>query len=870
MQLDHAKYLKDYREPDYFLDTVELRFELNEDETHVFSTLVVYRNPKINEQKNCILFGEHLILNQIKLNGRPLSTQDYEKTETELILKNPPERFNLEIDTTIYPQKNTTLNGLYKSRGNFCTQCEAEGFRRITYFPDRPDVMAKFTVTLIGDKKRYPVLLSNGNLDAQGDLDGQRHFARWVDPFKKPSYLFALVAADLDVLIDHWQTRSGRRVELRVYVEKGFLDQSHHAMQCIKKAMKWDEETFDREYDLDIYMIVAVDDFNMGAMENKGLNLFNSKYILAKKETATDDDFLAIESVIGHEYFHNWTGNRITCRDWFQLSLKEGLTIFRDQEFISDLHSRPVKRIEEIRILRSEQFPQDAGPMAHSVRPDSYIEMNNFYTVTVYNKGAEVIRMIQTLLGKSGFKKGMDLYFERHDGQAVTTEDFVKAMEDGGGIDLKQFRNWYEQAGTPHITVTTHYDSPKQTYTLVLKQECPATPGQIEKKPFHIPIAIGLLDQQGNDLPLMLEGSENQEKIFTKVLELKDTQQDFVLTQVAQKPVLSILRDFSAPVKLIFHRSDEELIFLLTHDSDLFNRWDAGQNYSLRCLLKLVADVKSKQPLILPEQFVEVFRTLLRDPNLEKTYLSLLLTLPDENYIAEQSAVIDPLAIYEARQFVRQELAVKLKDDFLSQYKSHHRDQPADRCFKNLCLSYLMHLPDLEIQELCEHQFKQADNMTDSISALQNLAHSSATCRDQTLAAFYERWKNEHLVVNKWFAVQARSRRKDTLEQAKKLLEHPAFHWDNPNNVRAVIGVFSHDNTLNFHDRSGSGYEFLSDAILKLDALNPQVAARLLEPLIHFRRYAPVFQAAMRQQLERMAWVSTSKDVGEILKKSLH
>lgn len=873
-----AKYLKDYQAPDYLVNTVELRFELDEAQTLVTARMSLQRHAHAKGTPPLILFGQGLQLRKLTLNEAVLKPADYTVTDETLTITQPPASFSLEIETLIHPEQNTELTGLYKTQGTFCTQCEAEGFRRITYFPDRPDVMAQFSTMIIADKKRYPVLLSNGNLQQHGMFDATRHFALWVDPFKKPSYLFALVAGELDCLSDHFVTQSGRKVALKIYVEKGRLDQSHHAMHAVKRAMRWDEQTFNREYDLDIYMIVAVDYFNMGAMENKGLNIFNSKYVLAKPDTATDDDFIAIESVIGHEYFHNWTGNRITCRDWFQLSLKEGLTIFRDQEFTADMTSRPVKRIEDVSYLRAEQFPQDAGPMAHPVRPESYIEMNNFYTVTVYNKGAEVIRMMQTLLGPERFKKGMALYFARHDGQAVTTDDFVKALEDGGDIDLSQFRLWYSQAGTPQVKVARQYNAAHKTYTLTFTQTTAPTPGQQVKKPLHIPIAMGLLGCDGHSLPLHLQNGVVGENATHTVLELTQAQQSFTFVNLSSKPVPSLLRNFSAPVKLNIDLTDDELLFLLRHDTDLFNRWEAGQVYSLRVILQLVKAVQQQQALQVAPSFIATYKQLLSDLHLDKAYLTLLLTLPHESYIGDQLEVVDSAAIVKARRFAQWELAQALKPQFLDAYQRYNIDckfsidpiKMGERSFKNLCLQYLMQHCDASSIKLCYEQFNQAMTMTDTLHALQELANCDCEERKQALATFYSNWQHDSLVVNKWFSVQAQSVLPNTLQQVKELLQHPAFKWTNPNNVRAVIGVFSRENHANFHAISGAGYEFLADAIVKLNTINPQVAARLLEPLIRWRRYDKTRQDLMRQQLERiLALPKLSKDVFEIVQKSL-
>ena len=805
-------YLKDYQIPVYLTDEVELHVDLNDDVTLVKARMRVRHNRlSTSSSKDFILNGEELILESIALNGKALTSSDYEISDHFLIIHHVPDHFDLEVVTKIYPQKNTALSGLYRSAKTYCTQCEAEGFRRITYFQDHPDILSRFTTTISADRSRYPHLLSNGNLIAAGQLDNGRHWAKWEDPFKKPSYLFALVAGDFDLLEDTFTTQSGRAITLRIYVEKGYGDQAHHAMYSLKEAMRWDEKAYGREYDLDIYMIVAISDFNMGAMENKGLNIFNTKYVLAKPETATDDDYIHILSVVGHEYFHNWSGNRVTCRDWFQLSLKEGLTIFRDQTFTEDTLSRAVMRIHEVNQLREAQFPEDAGPLAHPVRPDSYIEINNFYTSTVYNKGAEVLRMLQTILGKSLFRKGMDLYFARHDGQAVTIEDYVKTMEDVSGVNLTQFRLWYSQAGTPTVAVTSNYNEQQKIYSLTITQHCLPTPGQREKKPLHIPIKLGLLDQQGNEIPLCLNDEPAESE---KVLPLTQTEQTFQFNNVPSLPVPSLLRHFSAPVKLDYSYTDTELQFLFKHDKDPFNRWEAGQKYTTRILLDLVQEFINNKPLHLPDALLEMYRYILQHDEADKFLLAEMLYLPSEKYIGEQMAVVDVDAIHLAREFAITDIAKKLHSVFLACYHKYHdasgvyqfsMEEVGKRQLKNRCLAYLLLMP--EYTELAMQQFAAAlkTNMTDTQPALSALANIDSSLSDKALADFYTTWQHDALVVDKWLAIQAASKLPTALQRVKQLLNHEAFDIKNPNKVYALIGTFGNRNAVNFHAKDGAG-----------------------------------------------------------------
>ena len=867
-------YLKDYLPPAFLVDQVELTFEIFSGETRVHSRLHLRRNSHPSAVGAPLhLDGRNLELVTVCLDGTVLGAERYRLDEQSLTLNEVPDRFLLEVVTKIVPEENTSLEGLYRSRVMYCTQCEAQGFRKITFFPDRPDVMARYTTRVEADADACPILLSNGNLIEEGVLDNGRHYAVWQDPFPKPSYLFALVAGRLACLEDEYMTASGRRIALRIYVEEQNLERCGHAMRSLKKAMRWDEETFGLECDLDSYLIVAVDDFNMGAMENKGLNIFNSKYVLACPASATDADFQAIEGVIGHEYFHNWTGNRVTCRDWFQLSLKEGLTVFRDQEFSADMNSRAVKRIEDVRLLRNAQFPEDAGPMAHPVRPASYMEINNFYTMTVYHKGAEVIRMLHTLLGKDGFRRGIDLYFQRHDGQAVTTDDFVQAMADANQVDLEQFRLWYNQAGTPEVEVRSEYDVTSGNYTLIIGQSCPATPGQDTKRPFHLPLAIGLLDSRGQDLPLQLQG-----KSVDGVLQLREAEERFTFAGLKERPVPSLLRGFSAPVKLQYAYSEEELAFLWEHDSDPFNRWEAGQTLAIRFLLRLTEMLQAGKSLPLGSFFIDAFRTTLLDWQTDPALTAYALTLPTESYLGEQMAVIDPVAVRQARQQVRRELGTALYPQFLEIYQACCSDQVDSleskdiglRSLKNLCLGYLMAVDDDQARQLCLQHYANAGNMTDRMGALTALANSAVSQRQEILTGFYEDWQENALVVDKWFTLQATAQRPTVLQEVQALLQHPAFSIRNPNKVRSLIGAFAHGNAAAFHAADGSGYRFIADEVLTLDSLNPQVAARMVSAFNSWRRYDEGRQRLIVGELERiLATPKLSGDVYEIVAKAL-
>ncbi len=880
MRTDSAKtiYLKDYRPPDYLVDRVELSFDLQDEVTQVTSSLKIRRNPASEAVDLPLkLDGEGLQLVELSLDDNPLATDAYEYDGACLTIESVPEQFTLTSRVEIKPQENTALEGLYRSNKLYCTQCEAEGFRRITFFPDRPDVMSVFTTRITADKGDYPVLLSNGNCVEENDLPDGRHQVTWQDPFPKPCYLFALVAGDLRYQQDSYTTGSGREVDLRIYVEPENIDKCDHAMRSLKHSMAWDEEHYGREYDLDIFMIVAVNDFNMGAMENKGLNIFNSKFVLARPDTATDRDFQGIEGVIAHEYFHNWTGNRITCRDWFQLSLKEGLTVFRDQEFSADMGSRGVKRIEDVRLLRSHQFAEDAGPMAHPIRPDSYMEINNFYTVTVYEKGAEVVRMQANLLGPETYRKATDLYFERHDGQAVTTEDFVQCMADASGRDLTQFKRWYDQAGTPEIRVTAEYDAAANSYHLDFEQSCPATPGQSEKQPYHIPVAVALLDVWGKALPLQLAG-ESEAGPSQRVLELTQEKQRFSFIGIESEPVPSLLRGFSAPVKLEFDYSDKDLMFLMAKDSDDFNRWDAAHTLSQRTLLKLINDIQNDRPLSIDEGYIDAFSKALNDQQADKALLTEVLSLPSESTIGDQMTVVDVDAIHQAREWLKHELASRLRQELVQTYSMNciggdydvaHASM-ARRSLKNLSLHLLMQLEEPGIYELCMNQYQTANNMTDVMAALSALSNSQAPQRAQALADFEAKWQDDPLVMDKWFAVQAMAKLPGTLDQVKSLMDHPAFSIRNPNKVRSLVGAFCSGNLINFHAADGSGYAFLIDNVLTLDSLNPQIAARMLRIMSRWRRYDESRQGLMKAQFQRvLAKSDVSKDVFEIASKSL-
>ncbi len=889
-------HLKDYAPPAWLVDTVDLHVAIQPGHAEVRARLACRRNPQ-GAGGALVLNGEDLALQTLSLDGAALDPFRYSLADDALTIAGPlPDVFMLETVVRIEPDTNTRLSGLYRSRDGYFTQCEAEGFRRIAFFPDRPDVMARYTCTIEADRECFPQLLSNGNLATTGTVehDPARHWARWEDPFPKPAYLFALVAAKLDMVEDHFVTRSGRKVRLAIYVEPGKLDQCGHAMAALKKAMRWDEERFGLEMDLDHYMIVAVGDFNMGAMENKGLNIFNTKYVLARPDTATDGDYQAIDRVVAHEYFHNWTGNRVTCRDWFQLSLKEGLTVFRDQEFGADTHSRAVTRIQDVRALRVGQFPEDAGPMAHPVRPVSYAEINNFYTATVYNKGAEVVRMIHTLLGGAGFRAGMDLYFQRHDGQAVTCEDFVSAMQDASGVDLTQFRRWYARAGTPRLKAEGTWDAAARRYTLTLTQSLAPTAYEqrlaeaampIDEGPLHLPVAVGLVLPDGTDAPLRLAG-ESAHAGSTRVLSLTAATQTFVFEDIPAAPVASLLRDFSAPVQLDFEQTDAELAHLMAHDADAFNRWEAGQRLATRVLL---AGVKAggEGTGWIPADFVAACGRVLdagltHDPALATE----ALVLPAEQVLAVAVAghgeIIDPEAIHRARVTLRRHLASQLRDRFETVWTALAPAEPyapdgaqvGRRALRNLCLGYLAESDDAYLKEAVlprlRAQFGEGGNMTDVIAALGTLANLDLPERDTALAAFYARWQDEALVVDKWLQVQATSRLPGTAAWVRELMRHPAFDLKNPNKVYALVRSFCAANPRHFHAADGSGYQLAADVIIELQAINPQVASRLARSFDRWRQFDAVRQGHARTALERIrACEGLAKDVAEVVGNAL-
>ena len=874
----HTVCRNEYTAPDYIVDNIDLRFELGEDVTIVTSRLLLRRRQDASQpDRQLVLNGKNLALKELKLDGILIDRKNYSVTGEALTIPEVPPLFTLELTTELRPQDNTSLEGLYRSNGMFCTQCEAEGFRAITWYPDRPDVLTLFTTTIVADPERYPVLLSNGNLQEQGALPDGRHFATWHDPFRKPSYLFALVAGDLVCIEDSFTTCSGRDVALQIYVHEQNRGKCGHAMRSLKKAMRWDEEIYGREYDLDRYMIVAADDFNMGAMENKGLNVFNSCYVLASPETATDDDYHAIEEVIAHEYFHNWSGNRVTCRDWFQLSLKEGLTVFRDQEFSSDMQSRGVKRIEDVRNLRTSQFAEDGGPMAHPVRPDSYIEINNFYTATVYNKGAELVRMQHTILGEERFRSGMDRYFERFDGQAVTVDDFVQTMAEAGAVDFNQFTLWYSQAGTPQLSARGAYNSADKTFTLTVSQSCPATPGQPDKKALHIPIGFGLLGMKGEPLPLTLVG-ESAGMATSRVLHLHAAEESFCFSGLDEEPTPALLRGFSAPVKLDYPYRHDQLAHLMAHEPDPFCRWEAGQRMASKMILGLVYDRRQGTPPALDPAFAEAFRTSLANGHPDRAFLAEMLTLPSEKYLAELVQVIDPGAIHRARQFVIRTLATLFRDEFTAVRAGCLSESPyapddgrsGARRLANLCLGYLMSNGGQGEIDLCLQQYRRADNMTDSIGALMPLASCDCPERLEVLDDFYRRWQGDRQVVDKWFSLQAASTLASTLDEVQELLNHPAFELTNPNRFRSLVGVFSQRNQVRFHEPSGAGYRFLADQLLRLIPVNPQVSARMLAPLTTWRRFDEPLGLQMQQQLQRiLAVADLPRDVFEVVTKSL-
>ena len=866
---------ENYRPFAWILDQVKLRFEIREESTRVISELQLSRNPSARPSENIELDGQQMKLVSVRMDGKVLVPGDYFLNADKLVIQNAPDSCALTIEVLIKPQENTALEGLYSSGGFLLTQCEAEGFRKITYFPDRPDVMTRFDVTIVADVKRYPVLLSNGNSVGSGELDDGRHWVHWDDPFAKPSYLFALVAGDLAYIEDHFVTRSGRVVTLRVYVEHENVDRCDHAMESLRNAMKWDEDRFGLEYDLDIYNIVATNDFNMGAMENKSLNIFNSKFVLAQPDTATDVDYQGIEGVIGHEYFHNWTGNRVTCQDWFQLTLKEGLTVFRDQEFSSDMQSRAVNRIRDVRDLRSRQFPEDSGPMSHPIRPDKYMEINNFYTMTVYQKGASIIRMYHTLLGEEGFQKGMKLYFERHDGQAVTCDDFLAAMADANGVDLQRFGAWYSQSGTPEVSVTTEYDAERSRFTLNLSQRTLPTIDQQEKQALVIPFKMGLLSPQGEEYPLQLSG-EDSPSGTSRLLVLEEDEQSFTFVNIPQAPVPSLLRDYSAPVKLRHTWSKNDLAVLMAHDSDSFMRWEAAQLLAQGEILSNVERCANGVSMEVDRGLIDAFRMLLENSGFDPALVAEAMILPGEDYLAEQMDVVDVDGIHAARTFVKTTLATELKDRFQGKYvsldnRAVYDKSPASiarRSLKNTCLSYLLETRDGVA--LAEAQLAASDNMTDTLAALHGLVWAGTSSAAAALSAFEQRWIDDALVMDKWFTIQASKPGEATIEVVRTLMEHPAFSITNPNKVRSLIGAFSMANPTGFHAANGAAYRFHADRVIELDSLNPQVASRMASAFNQWRRYDQDRQALMKIELERIAAVDgLSPGVFEIVSKAI-
>ena len=898
-------HLADYTPPAFLISTVGLDVDIRDGQAAVHATLRLARNPAHPRAgEPLVLDGEDLELLSVAIDGRALAADEYRRDDRHLTIARTPEAFTLETTVRFDPWKNTKLEGLYASKDGLVTQCEAEGFRHITYFIDRPDVMARYAVTLCADKARFPRLLANGNLVSQGDgqptgwfyerLDSRlrgndvaaagRHWARWEDPFPKPSYLFAMVAAKLDLLEDHFTTRSGKRALLQIYVEPGKLDQAGFAMQSLKKCMRWDEEVFGLELDLERFMIVAVSDFNAGAMENKGLNIFNTKYVLARADTATDSDYYGVDRVVAHEYFHNWTGNRVTCRDWFQLSLKEGLTVYRDQEYSADEYSRPVARIQEVRSLRERQFPEDAGPMAHPVRPDSYQEVNNFYTSTVYDKGAEVVRMYEAILGKEGFRRGMDLYFERHDGQAVTCDDFRAAMSDANGkADLAQFARWYSQAGTPLVECSGTYDASAKTYRLRVKQSCPPTPGQPDKAPFVIPLAVGLLDAGGDDMPLNLTqgkafSASQSNGAITAVLAISEAEQEIVFSDVAEAPVPSLLRGFSAPVKAVFGYTDAQLAHLLAHDSDPFARWEAGQELMTRILLRGVEEVRAGRRMVVPADFAEAVGHILTDGSRDPAFAAECLQPPGETLLAECMEVADPEAIHVARRAFIRDIAANHRTRFEAAFRHFTTPGPYSpdaasagrRALRNTALGYVSTIDDATSRALAFMEFRRAENMTDAMAALVCLANCAGAERERALEIFYEKWKDEALVVDKWFTVQATSILPGAVERAKALLSHPAFDMRNPNRARALLHAFAMSNPRHFHAADGSGYRWIAEQTIALDKLNPQVASRLARAFDRWKKYDAGRQAHAKAALEAILDAEgLSPNVAEVVGRAL-
>lgn len=872
-------FLKDYAPSDYLISTIHLTFDLDDTNTQVTSKMEVKANYDMSAGKrDMFLNGEELTLNKILVDGVELSSDKYEFVDEGLILKEVKENFNLEIHNTINPEANKALDGLYKSGSIFCTQNEPEGFRRITYFIDRPDIMAVYTTKIIADKKKFPILLSNGNPTNSGDLEDGKHFVEWLDPFVKPSYLYALVAGDLGLVKDEFTTMTGRKIDLEIYVDKGNESKCGHAMESLKNSMKWDEEVYGREYDLDIYMIVAVDAFNMGAMENKGLNIFNSAYVLADPKTATDSNFFGIEGVIGHEYFHNWTGNRITCRDWFQLTLKEGLTVFRDQEFSSDMNSRVVNRISNVQSLKARQFVEDAGPTAHPIKPSSYIEINNFYTMTIYEKGAEIIRMIHTLLGPEGFRKGTDKYFELFDGQAVTTEDFIHSMSVANdNYDFSQFSNWYHQAGTPDIDIKTSYNEEKSEYSITLTQSCRPTPGQTEKKPYHMPFAIGLVDKDGNDFALKLkEVFTAQPQIEDNILHLTQESETFTFTGIDHEPVPSFNRGFSAPVNLKSDRSLNDYVYLMAHDNDEFNRYESAQALAKSLMICLIKDSANGVELKLDAPYTEAYGKLIKDGSLDNSFKALALGIPSEGMLHQSQEIVDFENTHKVRNFVISTLAKTYEKEFAEIYKSLAVEKEyaltpeamGERGLKNMVLNFLLTTDNPEYEKWCYDQFNNASNMTDEYASLVMLIHNDSKYSDEVISKFFTKWKHETLVMQKWLTAQSSAPGDKTLSRVKELLSNEVYDKSVPNLVRSLVGTFT-GNSVEFHSKSGEGYKFITDQIIDIDKLNPQMASRLAGSFKDYKRLPSDLKALVKESLERiLAEKSISRNVYEIVSKT--
>ncbi|MDE2488626.1 MAG: aminopeptidase N [Alphaproteobacteria bacterium] len=860
--------LDDYRPPAFLIEEVSLAFDLHPNATRVKARLSVRRNGDHAEPLK--LNGERLKLVSVTLDGRPLSEGEFSVDAEFLTIATTPDVFTLETEVQIDPENNKALEGLYMSGGRFCTQCEAEGFRKITYWPDRPDVLSRFTVRIEADAA-YPHLLSNGNLTEKGELPGGRHYAVWNDPFPKPCYLFALVAGELDVLEDKLTTMSGRSVELRIFVDPGMAPRAAYAMDALKRAMKWDEETFGREYDLDLFMIVAVRDFNFGAMENKGLNIFNSSLLLADPDTATDMDYERIESVVAHEYFHNWTGDRITCRDWFQLCLKEGLTVFRDQSFSADMRGHAVQRIKDVKALRARQFAEDQGPLAHPVRPSSYLKIDNFYTATIYEKGAEVIRMLKTLIGPEAFRAGMDLYFERWDGHATTVEAFIRCFADATGRDMSDFFGWYEQAGTPRLSLASRYDASRRALEIEVSQETPATPGQPSKRALPVPIRLGLLDQDGRTMAFEMDGKAVDETVVV----LDAGKATIELSGVDREPVISALRGFSAPVVLSTDAEPKDRYVLLAADPDLFNRWEAGQTLARELI---IARAKGKPDEVGEERFAEAMSRALSDQSADPAFKALLLALPSEPDLALILQPAQPAAIHEAREALRLRLAVHMADELKRLHSglqeagefSPDAASAGRRALRNAALELLAANPKADVAELADGHYRGAGNMTDAMGGLTALMLMGGPEYEAALTDFYDRWKHEPLVIDKWFALQARDPDETALGRVMGLTAHPAFDPKNPNRLRALVATFANFNPVRFHDPSGAGYRFLADQILAVDSFNPMIAARLVDPLGGWRRYAPELGQLMKAELQRIVRTEgLSKNVYELVSRAL-